>query len=950
MGLACTSTQKYSNSLISKVLLMANPPLWQSLRVRLLAMMVVMILGVAIIGIWLENRADMAALQRQAQDEAALVASLVHAGMDDARDLSAEFAALAKQPLLSRLLIVEQGRVVESSGPFNGQLLADLNSQVWLPAVALDTEPHSYASDSQSLFVFPFTDDGRYLLLWFDTLPSADTQFANRIRLLGLALVVVMVAGIAFYVVSQRLLNDPLNILVAVLQRRIKGERQARVPALGTHELGQLGHWLNQTMDSEDAALEALRLSNLEGEDQKARFLRIFKVMPDLVTVTELDNGTLVDVNENWVKATGWPKQEAIGKTAAQLGLWLDPADREKLLGQIRDNLLHAARIQFQSRWGDRIEAEASGCVFEEQGKRYLLLSLRDISDRLRKERDLHLLAQVVEVSLDGVMITDASQSILAVNSAFTAITGFSADDVVGHTPRVLSSGYQERQFYQRMWQQIHIQGMWQGEIWNKRKSGEIYPQWLSIRSVKDDDGQVLHYVAVFSDITDRKAAEARIAFLAYHDPLTGLPNRTWLVDKCENAISQARQQQHMLALVYLDLDRFKSVNDSLGHDIGDALLNEVVKRIKPLCMADELLSRQGGDEFLILLPNIENCRRVEMLVERILAVMSEPFSVGGHRLWVSTSIGVSVFPEDGDNAAQLLRKADTALYHAKDSGRSTFSFFARDMDKNLTERLQMEAALKEAIGTEQLQLYYQPQVLISTGQVVGVEALMRWQSPELGSVSPGRFIPLAEETGLIMPLGAWCLEEACRQLAQWRQLGFNGLMAVNISVRQILRADFFDLLEEVLAQSAIPADRLELELTESLMMDNVEASLEVVQRLKGLDVSLAIDDFGTGYSSLSYLKRFAVDCLKIDQSFIRGLREDNQQARSLIRAIVQMAHNLELNVVAEGVETLEQLAILTAEEVDVAQGYYLGKPMPASEVEVILRNQGATLRVNEKG
>ncbi|WP_115719743.1 EAL domain-containing protein [Gallaecimonas mangrovi] len=913
---------------------------WQSLRTRLLLTMISLALVGALLGIWLEQRADMTVVKQLTQEKSALVASLVHNASDVSEGiLTQDFRELVAKHQLTRLLVIRQGRAVQSSdAALQGMSVDALAAKVWLPDPANWHKHRAVYGASQAFFVYP-QDNGKVsLMMWFDTLPSNALQLQNRLRLLVFAFVLCLLGCSVFYWLYRRMMMKPLDDILDVLQRRIGGERTLRVPAMTTYELGQLGRLLNQTMDSEDAALNALNESHQQTLEQQSRFVRIFKSLPDLVTISHFDDGRIVDVNENWVKTIGWQKEEAVGKTASELGLWLMFKDREVLLSKMQNNLFHCERVHFQTRWGERIDAEASGCLFEEQGQAFLLMSFRDISDRLRREHDLHLLAQVVEVSLDGVMITDAQQSILAVNSAFCAITGFSADDVVGKTPRVLSSGYQDKTFYQTMWKQLYDIGCWQGEIWNKRKSGEIYPQWLNIRSVKDNVGQVLHYVAVFSDITDRKAAEARIAFLAYHDPLTGLPNRTRLVERCDEAIVAAARRQQQLAMIYLDLDRFKSINDSLGHDVGDALLKEVVKRLHPLCGDDDVLSRQGGDEFLLLLPNVADRRQVETLVHSILAVMSEPFVVKGHRLWISTSIGVSFYPADGDSTDQLLRRADTALYHAKDSGRASCSYFSQHMDKNLAERLRIESALKDAIGSTQLQLYYQPQIEIDTGRLVGAEALLRWESPDLGAVSPGRFIPLAEETGLIIPLGAWALTEACRELAIWRELGFDGLMAVNISVKQILRADFFTLLESALAESNIPPNSLELELTESLMMDNVEATLEVVQKLKSLDVRLSIDDFGTGYSSLSYLKRFAVDCLKIDQSFIRGLGNDNQQARSLISAIVNMAHNLELQVVAEGVETAEQLAILEAEKVDIAQGYYLGKPQPAEQFRALLQ------------
>ncbi|WKE66301.1 EAL domain-containing protein [Gallaecimonas kandeliae] len=895
--------------------------------------------AISLLTAWLQHHADLRLEQKTSQRHGEQVADLVALAVDKVLALSPrqyQQALNAAGGTARQALLVKNGLVLASlQGNLQGQALDQLPEGLGpLPSLP-QAGAKTFHLDNQSLFVRPLAA-GVSLLLWTDTAPLAERGTAS---LLSIVAGVSLLAALVMLISLRRTLFQPLEKLLETLHRRVAGDHDARVGALEEGELGLLGLWLDKVLEEEQEVENRLQQIRLQSEEQEILFRRIFKIMPDLVSITRLSDGRLINVNERWEQVTGWRREEALGHTTLALGLWRSPAERQQLMLQLKDKLMQSCRFNFLNRWGDLVEVEASGCVFEEQGESYLLLSFRDIGERLRKERDLRLLAQVVEVSLDGVMITDANQHILAVNSAFSCITGYAPEEVIGQLPNILNSGIQDQAFYQTMWEKINLDGLWQGEIWNKRKSGDVYPQWLSIRAVKDDQGEVLHYVGVFSDLSDRKAAEDRIAFLAFHDPLTGLPNRTLLVDRCEQALLQAKRDGHCLALIYLDLDRFKAVNDSLGHDIGDTLLNEVVARIQPLCRDGDTLSRQGGDEFLLLLPRINETSQVELVVERILAAMSEPFLVGGHRLWISTSIGVAVYPDDGDNVSQLLRKADTALYHAKDSGRSTFSFFTRDMDKDLSDRLQLESALKDAIGTDQLCLHYQPQIHIASGQIIGVEALMRWNSPTLGQVSPAKFIPLAEDTGLIMPLGAWSLQEACRQLATWRLQGFDGTMAVNISVRQLIRPDFFDLLEAALAQSGLPADRLELELTESLMMDNVEASLEVVRRLKALDVTLSIDDFGTGYSSLSYLKRFAVDNLKIDQSFIKGL-SDEGQARSLVRAIVQMAHSLDLQVVAEGVETKEQLAILKAEKVDVAQGYLLGRPMAAEALSELLASQ----------
>ncbi|WP_406666231.1 EAL domain-containing protein [Gallaecimonas sp. GXIMD1310] len=884
-------------------------------------MLLLLLLAVTVGGgsaIWLEAKADMDSTWQNQQQQTALAGQL----------LTSQYSANTLSKLRQQLHANSLWLTDNSLKP-----LVKTGQQQQQPDKQLTTLGTGQDIGKQRVMAVPAP--GGYLLAWY---PSASGHWLVHFkRLATLTLGIGLITIVFFYLGVLHFVVGPVEHVLSVMRKRAAGDRQIRACLHTASEMGQLANWLNRMLDAEEQADARLQAAHADTQEQRTLFMRVFNMMPDIVSLTRLADGKLVDVNDNWERITGWKKAEAIGKTTEDLGIWGDIKLRQAFVARLQHNVVQNQRVQFLDRYGRVIESEASGCIFEERGKRFLLLSCKDIGERLQREQELKLLAEVVKSSFDGVMITDANKHILTVNQAFTTITGYQAEDALGKTPRLLSSGQHDERYYRQMWATIEQDGHWQGEIWNKRKSGELYPQWLTITRLQDDDHQASNYIAVFSDLTERKAAEARIAFLAYHDALTELPNRTLLVDRADQALMQAKRDDHSLALLYLDLDRFKAINDSLGHHIGDELLKAVVSRLKPLLRESDTLCRQGGDEFLILLPHIEKSHEVQHIIDRILHAMSAPFQIDGHRLWISTSIGVACYPEDGDSSAQLLRKADTALYHAKDSGRSTYSFFDRHMDQDINDRLVMETALKDAIGTEQLQLHYQPLMDVKTGNVAGVEALIRWRSPLLGQVSPGRFIPLAEETGLIISLGDWVLETACRQLAAWQQQGFSGVMAVNLSIRQLVQPNFVPQLAHLLEKTGVRPQNLELELTESLMMENISVCLEAVQGLKKLGIHLSIDDFGTGYSSLSYLKRFDVDNLKIDQSFVHGLRSDNSQARPLIRAIVQMAHSLSLKVIAEGVETAEQLAVLRDEGVDMAQGYLFAKPIPANEAEALL-------------
>jgi len=555
------------------------------------------------------------------------------------------------------------------------------------------------------------------------------------------------------------------------------------------------------------------------------------------------------------------------------------------------------------------------------------------IVNQRRAEQAQRLAATVFSASTSAICITDANERIVSVNPALTLITGYTPEEVIGQTPKLFSAGLQGEASGDEMWARITARGLWNGEVWHRRKNGEVFPAWLTITAVKDGDGAVTHYTGSFDDISERKRSQEHIQFLAHHDALTRLPNRTLLEDRIRQAIAKSRRDGKHTAVLFLDLDRFKLINDTLGHDTGDQLLARVAERLKSVLRETETVARLGGDEFIIVIPGLADVERAARVAQKVLEVVSAPQLIDERALHVTPSIGISIFPEDGDDVPTLLRNADTAMYHAKESGRNNFQFFTQDMNQAVQERVSIESDLRTAIDNEQFVLFYQPQVDCRSGEVSGMEALIRWRHPQHGLVPPNRFIPIAEETGLIVAIGDWVLREACRQARGWHDQGQHGLrVSVNLSARQLRQANLCEMIATTLAESGLPASALELELTESLLMDDPESASTLLRALAGLGIRMAIDDFGTGYSSLAYLKRFPVARLKIDRSFVRDLCSDANDA-AIVRAVVAMAASLRMEVIAEGVETVEQLQFLQAHGCFEVQGFLFSPPLPAADL-----------------
>lgn len=560
-----------------------------------------------------------------------------------------------------------------------------------------------------------------------------------------------------------------------------------------------------------------------------------------------------------------------------------------------------------------------------------------DISERLQHEQSLRI-AAIAFTSQAAIMVTDAEQRILQVNQAFSTLTGYPAAEAIGNTPSILKSGRQDATFYTEMWRTLAETGHWQGEIWNRRKNGEIFPEWLTISSVRDASGKVTHFVSTFSDISNLKVAESEIHHLAYYDPLTAMPNRRMLLNRLEKSCLASKRDGHFGALLMIDIDHFKTLNDTLGHDVGDRLLTEVANRLAACIRECDTAARLGGDEFVIMLENLGGdaegaALQAEAVAEKVRFELARPYLLTGDTEYFrSASIGISLYQGCEKTVDVLLKQADIALYKSKDAGRNAIRFFDNAMQIALDERAALESGLRRALSRNEFVLYLQPQVNAAS-RLVGVEVLLRWRPPGQAMVSPGDFVPLAEDTGLIVPIGLWVLDQACAELRHWANdpETANLTMAVNVSARQFRQGDFVSQVGDALARHGVNPGLIKLELTESLLLDKVEDVVAKMQALRRMGVRFSLDDFGTGYASLSYLKRFPFEQLKVDRSFISDIMRNSDDA-GIVRAILAMGNTLRLNVVAEGVEDTEQHAYLVSHGCAFFQGYLFGKPMSCAE------------------
>jgi diguanylate cyclase (GGDEF)-like protein/PAS domain S-box-containing protein len=689
------------------------------------------------------------------------------------------------------------------------------------------------------------------------------------------------------------------------------------------------------------SALEARYSSELQASESRLR--QLFFATPALTSITRLSDGTFLEVNNGYLDATGYRREEMIGHTSVELGLWADPDDRARVLARLQDRQpVRGVDIRIRTRSGAIREVLASFEPMRIGDEECLLGVALDVTERKLAEAEMRKLSGALEQAADTVMITSPEGLIEYVNPAFEEITGFSRAEVLGKNPRLLNGGLQGPEFYQALWETIERGEVFSEVFINRRKNGALFYEQKTITPLRDASGAVTHFVATGRDITDRIEVEERLRFLAHHDTLTELPNRALLLERLQRDLAAARSAKRKLGVLFLDLDRFKIINDTLGHDTGDAMLRQLSERLLHRLRPNDSIARFGGDEFVLLINDIKSMDELAALAERMLIALLPPFDIQATALHVTASVGISVYPDDGEDSGTLLKHADAAMYRAKEMGGNTFQFYSAELGTHAMKRLTLENDLRMALDRGEFVLHYQPQIDIESGRTVGVEALLRWNHAERGLIGPIDFIPLLEETGLIVPVGRWVLEAALTQLAEWHRAGWQSLaVAVNLSSRQFHEPELAERLAECLQVHALPARCVELEITESTLLQHIPATTATLERLSELGFGIALDDFGTGYSSLSYLRRFPIDTLKIDRSFVRDIPDDSNDA-AITRAIVVMAQSLQLRLVAEGVELEQQRDFLSSLGCRTMQGYLFSRPLDAPAMTRYLQSTQA--------
>lgn len=777
--------------------------------------------------------------------------------------------------------------------------------------------------------------------------------FAPLTRLVtGLGIVAFLFACSAWLIATLigRSMSKPIIALANMSRALSLGDFTQRVSLAGYSEIVELSRLFNGMAEQLDNTLTQLKASEYELEqkivertyelhERHRKYHSVIRTTGEGFWQFDRE-GRLLEANPAYACLSGYSEAELVGMYITDLEALESPDDTAQHVRKIMLYGTDTFETRHRRKDGSVWDVEVNASFIDEDGG-YFVGFFKDITERKRARQELRIAATAFE-TLEGITITDADEKIVRVNQAFTQITGYTQEEVIGNKPSMLKSGRHDKEFYRAMHCALQSNGQWEGEIWDRHKDGHIYPKWLAITAVKDDLGHITHYVGNFTDITERKASEEKIKNLAFYDTLTELANRRLLAERLDHAIAMQARTENYGALLFLDLDNFKLLNDTQGHGVGDELLIEVAHRLKACVRETDTVARLGGDEFIVLLGELGTASdsvavQVKTVAEKIVSILAEPYILSSVVHNCSSSIGIVLFCDSGATAESVLAQADTAMYAAKKSGKNTYRFFDPAMQQELEQRAKFESALRQAINNKQLKLFYQPQV-DDKKQMIGVEALIRWYHPEMGLILPVQFIPLAEETDIILIIGHWVLETACAQLKAWRSqpLARNLSIAVNVSAKQFYQPNFVDEIRELMQQYSIEPKQLKLELTESMVLKEMDIAIEKMLELKSIGIVLAMDDFGTGYSSLSYLKNLPFDQIKIDKSFMDDIKKNNNDAY-IIHSVITLGKLMQIAVVAEGVEDTEQDELLKSLGCTVFQGYLFGKPVPVEELENLL-------------
>jgi diguanylate cyclase (GGDEF)-like protein/PAS domain S-box-containing protein len=868
-------------------------------------------------------------------------------GLDDElaggleNEAAREFRERTQQDNLQAAVIFDargQVRFNSNNSPLEPDLLPHLLQQ---PA---DPHGHHVLNHGERIeLLMPVVADPTahqgYLYLAYDL--RQKRQQAQRTALLELLAILLAGAagsGLLWRLMDQRV-TQRVNALQMTLLQLSAGQLQARTREDGSDELGQIARTVNLLAQARvDQELLASSQQQLLNQSQ-ARYRTLFESSQDFIAFFDL-KGQLIEGNPAFLRMLGYSGEEAQQLSYFSISLEDEAVAETDPLQHALTRLGHTGLIEKHFRGKDgRITPVSMRAILlrDASGAPEQICGIgRDITAMREAQAQLHLAAKVFEVSHEGIAILDPSGRIVSANPSFSRIGGFSLQQSIGKRPSEVMGGDYDPTLLQEILRRAHLDGLWQDEFQGRRPDGQPYPLSVSMAAVVER-GQPSHYIMTFSDISERKASQAHIRHLAEHDFLTNLPNRVLLLDRLNQALEMASRHQSQFALLYIDLDHFKQINDSLGHHCGDLLLQAVALRLSSCLRSSDTVSRQGGDEFVLLLPEIDSADSVAQVCRMLMDTLTASYQLEQHELQITASIGISLYPLDGTDLNSLMKHADTAMYHAKQHGRNSYQFFTEAMNIKVSERALMQVRLARALEQGEFRVFYQPKVALDSGMVIGAEALIRWQDPELGLISPARFIPVAEESGQIVAIGTWVLQQACLQARRWLEAGQPLVVSVNLSPVQFLKGDVQTCVRQALSTAELAAQWLDLEITEGVLMVDTAHAAEAMHSLCGIGVQLSLDDFGTGYSSLSYLKRLPFNTLKIDQSFVRELPA-NQEDAAMVCAILAMAKSLKMRTIAEGVETPEQLEFLRAQQCDEYQGYYFAKPLPIEEFDALLR------------